>query len=57
MRGIKYTAIQKEKALKMWLIDKVDVIKVTTKFKCTERSLWRWKAKYDGTTASLENGS
>lgn len=57
MRGIKYTAREKEKALKMWLVEKVDVMKVTRIFKCTERSLWRWKAKYDGTTESLQNGS
>lgn len=57
MRGMEYTARQKRAALKMWLVDKTDILKVAYAFKCTERSLWRWKAKYDGTLESLENGS
>ena len=57
MRGMEYTARQKQAALKMWLVDKVDILKVAYTFKCTERSLWRWKSKYDGTLQSLENGS
>lgn len=57
MRGVRYSAREKEYALKLWLIDKVDILKVAKKMKCTERSLWRWKAKYDGTLASLKNGS
>lgn len=57
MKGIKYNAREKQKALKMWLEDKADILLVSKKFKCTERSLWRWKAKYDGTLASLENAS
>ena len=35
MKGIKYSAREKEKALKMWLIDKVDILRVSKKFKCT----------------------
>ena len=57
MRGVAFTPRQKLKALTMWLIDKVDIVKVCRKFKCDERSLWRWKAKYDGTLESLENKS
>lgn len=54
MRGVNFTAYHKKQALKFWLEEKADVIKVCAKFKCTERSLWRWKAAYDGTLASLE---
>ena len=57
MRGIKYTAREKQSALKMWLEDGVDILRVRKKFKCTERTLWRWKSIYDGTLKSLENGS
>lgn len=57
MRGIKYTAREKLKALTMWLHDGVDILKVAKKTKCTERSLWRWKAQYDGTLKSLDNAS
>lgn len=57
MKGIKYSAREKEKALKMWLIDKVDILRVSKKFKCTERSLWRWKSQYNGTLESLANHS
>ena len=41
----------------MWLEDKVDILRVCKKFKCTERTLWRWKALYNGTLESLENKS
>lgn len=57
MRGIGFTPVQKKKALTMWLVDKVDIVKVCRRFKCNERSLWRWKAKYDGTLESLANKS
>ena len=57
MKGIKYTAREKEKALKMWLIDKADILRVAKKFKCTEQTLYRWRAKWDGTRESLENKS
>jgi len=57
MRGVAFTPRQKLKALTMWLVDKIDTVKVCRKFKCDERSLWRWKAKYDGTLESLENKS
>ena len=57
MKNMRYTARQKRAALKMWLEDKVFVWKVCQKFKCTERSLWRWKALYNGTLESLENKS
>lgn len=53
MKGVRYTAREKEYALRLWLTEKVDVFKVAKKIKCTERSLWRWKAQYDGTLASL----
>lgn len=57
MKGVKYTAREKEKALKMWLIDKTDILRVAKKFKCTEQTLYRWRAKWDGTRESLENKS
>lgn len=57
MKNMRYTARQKRAALKMWLEDKVHIWKVCQKFKCTERSLWRWKAIFDGTLESLENKS
>lgn len=55
MRGVSFTAYQKRHALRLWLDEKMPVMKVCQKCKCTERSLWRWKAKYDGTLQSLEN--
>ena len=57
MKGIKYTAHEKEKAIKLWLADGVDVFKVAKKFKCTIQSLYRWRRQYDGTTDSLKNKS
>lgn len=57
MQGVAFTAREKQRALKMWLVDNVDMLVVARKMKCTERSLWRWKSRYDGTLASLENGS
>ena len=57
MKGIKYTAREKQKALKMWLIEKEDILKVAKKFKCTIQSLYRWKRQYDGSLTSLENKS
>lgn len=53
MRGVNFTAYQKRKALKYWLEEKLPVMKVCQKCKCTERSLWRWKAMYNGTLESL----
>lgn len=57
MKGTKYTAREKEKALKMWLADNKDVYYVAKKTKCTIQSLYRWRRQYDGTLASLENKS
>ena len=57
MRGIKYSAREKLKALKLWRQDHKDILWVAKKMKCTERSLWRWLAKYDGNLESLENAS
>lgn len=57
MKGIKYTAREKEKALKLWLCDGADVYKVAKKFKCTIQSVYRWRRQYDGTLASLANKS
>jgi hypothetical protein len=54
---MRFTANQKKHALKLWLEEKEDITKVAYKTKCDERTLWRWKAKYDGTLESLENGS
>jgi len=53
MRGVSFTAYQKRRALKYWLLEKMPTMKVCQKCKCTERSLWRWKALYDGTLESL----
>jgi len=57
MKGIKYTAREKQKALKMWLNDNEDILRVAKKFKCTIQSLYRWKRQYDGNLTSLENKS
>lgn len=57
MKSVKYSAKEKYNALTMWLNNKEDILKVSKKFKCSERTLWRWKAKYDGTLDSLQNGS
>lgn len=54
MKGVNFTAYQKRKALKLWLEEKLPIQKVCIKCKCRERSLWRWKAIYDGTLESLE---
>ena len=56
MRGVKYTAKEKRKAVEMW-IGGGDIFYVAKKFKCTTRSLYRWRKDFDGTTASLENKS
>lgn len=50
-----YTAKEKERALRLWRTSTTEF--VCHRFHCSERSLWRWKSKYDGTTASLENKS
>lgn len=57
MKGVKYTAHEKYKALKMWLGDGKDVYYVAKKFKCTIQSLYRWRRAYDGTEESLKNKS
>ena len=49
MRGMRYSPNQKQYALKLWLDDKVDIMKVAYKMKCTVQSLFRWKKAYDGT--------
>lgn len=54
MRGVNFTAYQKRKALKLWLEEKLTIQQVCQRCKCRERSLWRWKALYDGTLESLE---
>lgn len=41
----------------MWLVEKKDIFYVCKKSRCTERSLWRWKAQYNGTLESLANRS
>ncbi len=50
-----YSAKEKERALKLWRTSTTEF--VCHRFHCSERSLWRWKAKYDGTLQSLENKS
>ena len=56
MKGIKFTAREKEKALELW--GKCgDYFYAAKKSKCTVQSLYRWRRQYDGTLASLENKS
>lgn len=50
-----YTAKEKERALRLWHTSTTEF--VCHRFHCSERSLWRWKSKYNGTTESLENKS
>lgn len=50
-----YTAKEKLKALK--LLENSTIEFVCHRYHCSERSLYRWKAKYDGTLESLENKS
>ena len=57
MRGKKYSAREKQKALNLWLVERRDIDWVAHKTKCNVSTLFRWKAKYDGTLASLENAS
>lgn len=57
MKGVKYSAREKERALKMWLVERQHWFVVCKKMKCTRVSLWRWKSQYDGTLKSLENKS
>ncbi len=57
MKGIKYTAREKEKALKLWLVEGQDVLRVAKKFKCTIQSLYRWRRLWNGSSCSLQNKS
>ena len=50
-----YTANEKLKALKLWAKSTTEF--VCHRYHCSERSLWRWKAKYNGTLESLANKS
>ena len=50
-----YTAKEKFNALKLWKNSTIEF--VCHRYHCSERSLWRWKALFDGTLASLENKS
>ena len=54
MKGIKYKANQKLKALQM-LEETHDIDYVAAKTKCDVCTIYRWKKRYDGTLASLEN--
>lgn len=56
MKGVKFTAKEKLKALEMYWSGKRDVY-VAKKFLCTIQSLYRWQRQYDGTLESLENKS
>ena len=56
MKGIKFSAREKQKALELW--DKCgDYFYTAKKSKCTVQSLYRWRRQYDGTLASLDNKS
>lgn len=50
-----YTPKEKEKALTLWRNSSIEF--VCHRYHCSERSLWRWKRKYNGTLDSLVNGS
>ena len=50
-----YSAREKQKALQLWKTSTTEF--VCHRYHCSERSLWRWKALYDGTLESLENKS
>lgn len=50
-----YSPEEKLRALRMW--EKYTTEFVCHRFHCSERSLWRWKSKYNGTLDSLANGS
>ncbi len=57
MKGVKYNAKEKLKALKLWRDEGKDILWVAKKTKCTERTLWRWLSQYNGTLESLKNKS
>ncbi|MGN1222073.1 MAG: DDE-type integrase/transposase/recombinase [Christensenellales bacterium] len=57
MQGVRVTAYAKRKALNLWLVDKMPIEKICSKFKVNTRTLYRWREKYDGTLESLENKS
>ncbi len=57
MKGVKFTAKEKKRALEMWLVEKKHWLYVCKKMRCTRVSLWRWKTQYDGTLDSLTNRS
>ena len=54
-RNSPYTPKEKLKAIK--LLEKNSIEYVCHRYHCSERSLYRWKKKYNGTLASLENKS
>lgn len=54
MRGVRFTLREKERALRMWLIDKEDVVCVARKFKTVVSTLYRWRQRYDGSKESLQ---
>jgi transposase InsO family protein len=55
MNCVKYTALEKFKALQMWTVGGKDLFYVIHKFKCSRRSLFYWKKEFDGTLDSLKN--
>lgn len=57
MKGMRYTAREKLKALKMWLEEGKPVAWVAHRMRCTEMTLYRWKKLYNGHLSSLENKS
>ena len=57
MQGVRVAARHKRKALLMWLEDKELVNRVCRKYRVNERTLYRWREKYDGTLESLNNKS
>lgn len=50
-----YTAQEKLRALTLWKTSTTEF--VCHRYHCTDRSLRRWRAQYDGSLESLENGS
>lgn len=53
--NIPYSPQEKIKALK--LLEHSTIEHVCHRYHCSERTIYRWKAKYDGTIESLSNGS
>jgi transposase InsO family protein len=55
---MKYSLRQRKAALLEWEASgRKNTQRILAKFKCHERTLWTWKARYDGTNESLKDKS